>query len=49
MANAANMAVFVRDPPLRIEPRTKFFLLSYTDFFAFMLPPAYMEFSMAAD
>jgi energy-coupling factor transport system permease protein len=48
MTNAANTAVFARDPPLRIDPRTKFFLLFYVGFFAFMFPPAYMEFFMTA-
>jgi energy-coupling factor transport system permease protein len=48
--NLANTqtAAFVRKPLLRIDPRTKFFLLFFVGFFAFVFPPAYMEFSVMA-
>ncbi|MDR2178143.1 MAG: energy-coupling factor transporter transmembrane protein EcfT [Treponema sp.] len=35
-------------PLLRIDPRTKFFLLFFVGFFTFVFPPAYMEFSVMA-
>ncbi|MDR0584526.1 MAG: energy-coupling factor transporter transmembrane protein EcfT [Treponema sp.] len=38
----------IRKPPLRIDPRTKFFLLFFVGFFIFVFPPAYMEFSVMA-
>jgi energy-coupling factor transport system permease protein len=50
MMNPANpqSAAFVRKPLLRIDPRTKFFLLFFVGFFTFVFPPAYMEFSVIA-
>jgi energy-coupling factor transport system permease protein len=50
MMNPANTRVstFVRQPLLRIDPRTKFFLLFFVGFFTFVFPPAYMEFSVMA-
>jgi energy-coupling factor transport system permease protein len=44
----ARAAACVRKPLLRIDPRTKFFLLFFVGFFTFMLPPAYIEFTMMA-
>jgi energy-coupling factor transport system permease protein len=38
----------VRKPLLRIDPRTKFFLLFFVGFFTFVFPPVYMEFSVMA-
>ncbi|MDR0670568.1 MAG: energy-coupling factor transporter transmembrane protein EcfT [Treponema sp.] len=40
--------MLVRKPPLPIDPRTKFFLLFFVGFFAFMFPPAHMEFFVMA-
>jgi energy-coupling factor transport system permease protein len=50
MMNPANTqaAAFARKPLLRIDPRTKFFLLFFVGFFTFVFPPAYMEFSVMA-
>jgi energy-coupling factor transport system permease protein len=45
---SAPLAGLARKPLLRIDPRTKFFLLFFVGFFTFMFPPPYMEFSMAA-
>ena len=44
----ARTAVSVRKPLLRIDPRTKFFLLFFVGYFTFVFPPAYMEFSVMA-
>ena len=38
----------VRKPLLRIDPRTKFFLLFFVGFFTFVFPPPYMEVSVMA-
>jgi energy-coupling factor transport system permease protein len=50
MINRTNTqtAAFTRKPLLRIDPRTKFFLLFFVGFFTFVFPPAYMEFSVMA-
>jgi energy-coupling factor transport system permease protein len=42
------VSAFARRPLLRIDPRTKFFLLFFVGFFSFVFPPAYMEFFVTA-
>jgi energy-coupling factor transport system permease protein len=42
------VSTFAGKALLRLDPRTKFFLLFFVGFFTFMFPPVYMEFSMMA-
>jgi energy-coupling factor transport system permease protein len=45
---SARASTSARKPRLHFDPRTKFFLLLFVGFFAFVFPPPHLEFSVMA-